>query len=219
MCGGTETEITKTTILFLIFSFETGYHLYCADPALKKVPEGDWICQECVAQKAGKKRRRRRTQAEMLLERTERASLAAASAAVFSSNKGEGMSSSGSGKDGVVTSKFSAESTNENPWALVECQMCGCGEGEDRIILCDVCDGGYHLECAEPPLDSIPDGEWLCLDCKRARKRAQTQKEQDKKYKAFQDRLQNAEPALQSQSKVSMSGRPIVPLEKFRTTR
>ena len=33
---------------FLIFLSEAGYHIYCAAPALKRVPEGDWICQECV---------------------------------------------------------------------------------------------------------------------------------------------------------------------------
>ena len=84
--------------------------------------------------------------------------------------------------------------------------MCGSGEGEDRIILCDVCDGGYHFECVDPPLTCIPDGDWICLPCKRARRRAQTKKEQDKKFKAFQDRIQNAEPAKLSQSNVQAGG-------------
>ena len=50
-------------------------------------------------------------------------------------------------------------------------------------------DGGFHLECTEPRLKAIPDGEWICKDCSRARKRAQSKKEQEKQYKLFQERV------------------------------
>lgn len=23
----------------------------------------------------------------------------------------------------------------------------------------------YHLECLDPPLDSVPRGDWFCVDC------------------------------------------------------
>jgi hypothetical protein len=52
-----------------------------------------------------------------------------------------------------------------------------------------VLDGGFHLECTEPRLKAIPDGEWICKDCSRARKRAQSKKEQEKQYKLFQERV------------------------------
>lgn len=53
-----------------------GFHLKCAKPPLKEVPEGDWICQFCEARKLGKEvelpkppkgKRRMRTSREKLL--------------------------------------------------------------------------------------------------------------------------------------------------------
>lgn len=41
-----------------------------------------------------------------------------------------------------------------------------CGEAEDdNGIQCDDCDAIYHLECVEPPLDSVPEGTWYCPKC------------------------------------------------------
>ncbi|XP_016305572.1 remodeling and spacing factor 1-like [Sinocyclocheilus anshuiensis] len=33
------------------------------------------------------------------------------------------------------------------------------------ILLCDMCDSGYHTACLRPPLMIIPDGEWFCPPC------------------------------------------------------
>ena len=34
------------------------------------------------------------------------------------------------------------------------------------MLLCDGgCDRGFHLYCLEPPLDSVPEGKWLCPSC------------------------------------------------------
>lgn len=32
--------------------------------------------------------------------------------------------------------------------------------------MCDRCDRGCHLFCLSPPLDQVPEGEWLCPLCK-----------------------------------------------------
>ena len=32
-------------------------------------------------------------------------------------------------------------------------------------MLCDGCDKGYHIYCLEPPLQSIPAGDWFCPEC------------------------------------------------------
>ena len=36
---------------------------------------------------------------------------------------------------------------------------------DEGMLLCDGCDGGYHLFCLRPKLASIPDGSWFCTDC------------------------------------------------------
>eukprot|EP00571_Detonula_confervacea_P010382 CAMPEP_0172302104 /NCGR_PEP_ID=MMETSP1058-20130122/3859_1 /TAXON_ID=83371 /ORGANISM="Detonula confervacea, Strain CCMP 353" /LENGTH=552 /DNA_ID=CAMNT_0013012461 /DNA_START=38 /DNA_END=1696 /DNA_ORIENTATION=- len=41
-----------------------------------------------------------------------------------------------------------------------------CGKG-GMLIACDTCEAHYHLACAAPPLESIPDGTWVCGNCKR----------------------------------------------------
>lgn len=33
------------------------------------------------------------------------------------------------------------------------------------MLLCDGCDLGYHLECLDPPMDTVPVEEWFCPDC------------------------------------------------------
>ncbi len=40
----------------------------------------------------------------------------------------------------------------------------GC-DGYGRLLLCDVCDGGYHLQCVG--LQAVPHGRWLCPGCCR----------------------------------------------------
>ncbi|XP_037539335.1 PHD and RING finger domain-containing protein 1 [Nematolebias whitei] len=55
------------------------------------------------------------------------------------------------------TVNFDLEQTN--------CEVCGGSDREDRLLLCDGCDAGYHMECLTPPLDSVPVEEWFCPEC------------------------------------------------------
>lgn len=48
----------------------------------------------------------------------------------------------------------------------LNCELCKGGHHEEKIILCDRCDRGCHLFCLSPPLDQVPEGEWLCPMCK-----------------------------------------------------
>eukprot|EP00794_Sanderia_malayensis_P000401 gene401-1035_t len=45
------------------------------------------------------------------------------------------------------------------------CQVCNLCDREDRLLLCDECDNGYHLECLTPPLDHVPIEDWYCSRC------------------------------------------------------
>lgn len=33
------------------------------------------------------------------------------------------------------------------------CQVCKDGGGDDRMLLCEACDVGYHFDCLSPPLE------------------------------------------------------------------
>ena len=43
--------------------------------------------------------------------------------------------------------------------------MCGKTGKEERLLLCDDCDKGFHMDCLDPPLSSIPAGNWFCPFC------------------------------------------------------
>ncbi|KAF9483052.1 RCC1/BLIP-II [Pholiota conissans] len=48
----------------------------------------------------------------------------------------------------------------------VVCVGCKKDYGDDDSPLeCDKCDAPWHLQCLDPPLDAVPDGEWFCPDC------------------------------------------------------
>jgi hypothetical protein len=36
------------------------------------------------------------------------------------------------------------------------------------ILLCDVCDGGWHIKCLPTPLSTVPEGDWMCPTCEKA---------------------------------------------------
>jgi hypothetical protein len=50
------------------------------------------------------------------------------------------------------------------------CESCRGGHYEDKIILCDRCDRGWHMFCLAPPLKKVPKGDWVCPVCDAARK-------------------------------------------------
>jgi len=45
------------------------------------------------------------------------------------------------------------------------CEICGQGDREDTLLICDSCQLMYHLECLETPLRDIPEGDWFCENC------------------------------------------------------
>ena len=58
--------------------------------------------------------------------------------------------------------KLSALVTVPQEWP---CDGCGRPDREDEMVLCDACDGGWHLDCLSPALTTIPVGEWFCPAC------------------------------------------------------
>lgn len=49
------------------------------------------------------------------------------------------------------------------------CLVCDKGEDEkdetNALLECERCEEPWHIRCLEPPLDSVPDGEWHCPQC------------------------------------------------------
>lgn len=46
-----------------------------------------------------------------------------------------------------------------------KCRICR-RKANEQLILCDMCNYGYHIYCLKPPLDSINESEdWFCYNC------------------------------------------------------
>ncbi|GAA5968292.1 hypothetical protein JCM11641_003799 [Rhodosporidiobolus odoratus] len=45
------------------------------------------------------------------------------------------------------------------------CEICSEDQNPDRIVLCDECDKGYHLDCLNPPLKAVPTSQFYCHFC------------------------------------------------------
>ncbi|MBW0477605.1 hypothetical protein O181_017320 [Austropuccinia psidii MF-1] len=51
------------------------------------------------------------------------------------------------------------------PWLCLECRRCSqCDQkGDDQnMLLCSVCDRGWHGACLDPPLKTVPSGDFTC---------------------------------------------------------
>ena len=45
------------------------------------------------------------------------------------------------------------------------CQICRSKYDPDGLLICDGCDKLFHQICIDPPLLTIPDGDWFCPSC------------------------------------------------------
>ncbi|KAJ1536174.1 hypothetical protein HK096_000347 [Nowakowskiella sp. JEL0078] len=45
------------------------------------------------------------------------------------------------------------------------CTLCNAAGDDAKMLFCDTCDRGYHMDCLDPPLTSLPVGAWLCSVC------------------------------------------------------
>jgi len=66
-------------------------------------------------------------------------------------------------KDNVVDDG-NAEQWSDSDAEVEDCVVCG-RSGVETMIECDECLGGFHLRCLNPPLEEVPDGDWMCSTC------------------------------------------------------
>ncbi|CAF2903185.1 unnamed protein product [Rotaria sp. Silwood2] len=51
-------------------------------------------------------------------------------------------------------------------WQCIDCKRCiVCNKSDDSLLFCDFCDSGIHPKCCNPPLNSIPKGDFACHVC------------------------------------------------------
>eukprot|EP00775_Hariotina_reticulata_P005639 gene5639-biopygen7440 len=52
-----------------------------------------------------------------------------------------------------------------NDWDRLVCEVCDKAAPESKLLLCDMCNSGYHMQCLQSPVTAVPTGVWLCHDC------------------------------------------------------
>ena len=61
------------------------------------------------------------------------------------------------------------DETGEQNSTIIEedkpCGRCDKSDNPEWVLLCDMCDDGYHTSCCLPPLMVVPDGDWFCPAC------------------------------------------------------
>ena len=53
-------------------------------------------------------------------------------------------------------------------WHCIECKDCSICDipgNDDALLFCDTCDKGVHMYCLDPPVYSMPDGDYMCPEC------------------------------------------------------
>ena len=42
------------------------------------------------------------------------------------------------------------------------CVICKQDNDHANLMLCEACEGEYHIYCLNPPLEAVPEGDWYC---------------------------------------------------------
>ena len=82
---------------------------------------------------------------------------------------------------GLVPVEFTTEEWEEKIDNL-PCEICGSTSESDinQLLLCDICNNGYHTLCCDPPLTVIPKGAWFCTKCSKRNKTGEEDQVQEK---------------------------------------
>ncbi|KAK8799583.1 hypothetical protein WA158_006131 [Blastocystis sp. Blastoise] len=71
-----------------------------------------------------------------------------------------------------------SEYLGELAYNTMACEICKVANDDENMVLCDKCNGGFHIYCLKPILPSIPADDWYCDKC-----RAQIDKETKERIK------------------------------------
>ena len=96
----------------------------------------------------------------------------------------------------VICAEERMDEIGENGSGVDSCAVCGDG---GSLIICDGCEGEYHMECLRPRLKTVPEGHWECDECVD-RKLLKAQESLLSKTRLFEFRLANTQGNVQGKS-------------------
>jgi PHD-finger len=99
-------------------------------------------------------------QAVVLANGSRRSAAALASQSLSSSLSASASSTSSSSSSSSLSSMSAALHLPKHNHDF--CDSCALG---GALLCCDACPSSYHLECLNPPLPCVPEGDWICNRC------------------------------------------------------
>ncbi|XP_012164359.1 bromodomain adjacent to zinc finger domain protein 1A isoform X4 [Bombus terrestris] len=139
-----------------------GHHLYCLQPKLNSVPDGDWYCKVCKPPTKPKEKIKKRKKFEDELEEdvilTKETRHNRAKRVLESEEEGDSVDEE-------------LEEDSDDDMGSRQINVCCICKSGGKLISCDTCSNFYHVECIEPPLTRAPRGRWVCSDCKDRKER------------------------------------------------
>ncbi|KAJ3316075.1 Histone acetyltransferase kat6b [Boothiomyces sp. JEL0838] len=70
-----------------------------------------------------------------------------------------------------------------------KCVICNVVENDNKLLFCDGCDLASHTYCLDPPLKSVPAGNWVCESCKSPGSTKSTPRRERKKLENIEKHL------------------------------
>lgn len=114
------------------------YHIYCLKPPLESIPDGEWFCGKSNLKNCCKCLMQYKVLKHKLYSFTK-----------FNLNIDKCLSET------KAHEKLEDEERSG-------CRVCLKDEDHPNTLICEKCEGEYHIYCLDPPLKSIPDDDWYC---------------------------------------------------------
>ncbi|KZT71516.1 hypothetical protein DAEQUDRAFT_724032 [Daedalea quercina L-15889] len=67
--------------------------------------------------------------------------------------------------DNLPFARSAASQADKDGNPELHCEVCLKKDRGEEMLLCDGCDCGFHMFCLDPPLATIPKGQWFCHTC------------------------------------------------------
>jgi hypothetical protein len=66
---------------------------------------------------------------------------------------------------GSAVKRHATVSSSHSHYDSKTCMLCGKADGGETMLLCDLCDCGFHIYCLTPPLSQVPETTFHCPSC------------------------------------------------------
>ena len=141
-------RLSHLYVLFRVFAFITLILFAdCLQPPLRVVPQGDWYCASCAAERAAAE------EAQRVAHRSSRAGRSRRQTTVESESESN------------VVCHVCGVDKDDNKVILCDGD---CDHGFHLCVFnlrCASSSLNQHADCLSPPLTSVPRGDWYCDEC------------------------------------------------------